>query len=510
MTSSRFLRFTFVVGFAALGAAPLAGQASPAPASAARPVDGGSTQLGLMNPGAFEAEEAMWTDADLLARRRWSSGDQASDSLYRLGRQALNRGDFGRAASLFQQLRERDPRARIAADALYWHAYAMYRAGGSGNLQNALASLTTLTSEHPRAAISGDARDLRIRVCGELARQGNERCAAEIAAAANAERPERPERPDRVERPERPERGDRGSAPVPQGCPDEDDDERLAALNALLQMDADRALPLLEKTLQRRDRCSVTLRRKAIFLIAQKRDPRAADMLLNAVRNDPDREVRSQAVFWLGQIRDERATSILENLLRTEQDEAVLEKAIFALSQQKSTRAASILRDIALRDSAPTRLREQAIFWLGQQRSGENAELLIGLFARTSNEDIRDKIIFSLSQMRSPATDKFMLDLATDEKADVEMRKKALFWAGQNRSLNVAAIAAMYDRVTNQEMREQVIFVLAQRRDPAAVDKIFDIARNDRDKAMRSKAIFWLGQSRDPRVVKLLEELLNK
>lgn len=421
--------------------------------------------------------------------------DQVSDSLYRLARQSLNRGDFRRASELFQQVRSRDPRAPIAADALYWHAYANYRAGGSTGLETALASLTTLRSEYPRASINGDARDLRVRVCGELARQGNERCAVEIENTARG-------------------RGSSGGASVTsqdqQGCPDENDDERVAALNALLQMDAERALPLLEKTLARRDRCSVTLRRKAIFLISQKRNARSADLLLNAIRNDPDGEVREQAVFWLGQTRDERAIGMLEDILRSEKDEGVLDKAIFALSQQRSPRAAATLRDIAVRENAPTKLREQAIFWLGQQKSEENADLLINLYGRVTSDDVRDKIIFSLSQMRSQKTDKFMMDLALDERSDVEMRKKALFWAGQNKSVDVAALAGIYDRVSNQEMREQVIFVLAQRRDAVAVDKLFDIAKNDRDREMRKKALFWLGQSRDPRVLKLLEDILNK
>ena len=442
---------------------------------------------------------------DLAASTAWhATGDQATDSLYRLARQSLNRGDYRRAAGLFQQVRSRDPKAAIAADALYWQAYAMYRAGGTAGLETALSSLTSLAAEHPRASVAGDARELRVRVCGALASQGDERCAAEISARASAAANAR------VSTTTTSVSHGRGSSDQQQDCPDEDDDERVAALNALLQMDADRALPLLEKTLARRDRCSVTLRRKAVFLVSQKRDAKAADILLNAVRTDPDGDVREQAVFWLGQLHDDRAVTILEELLKTEKDEGVLDKAIFALSQQKSPRAAALLRDIAVRDNAPKDLREKAIFWLGQQHSGDNAEMLMNLYRRVDDEDLKDKIIFSVSQIRSSATDKFLMDLALDEKQDVEMRKKALFWAGQNRTVDVQGLAGIYDRVANQEMREQVIFVLAQRKDPASVDKLVDIARNDKDREMRKKALFWLGQSRDPRVIKLLEEILNK
>src|SRR5690606_19344824 len=95
----------------------------------------------------------------------------------------------------------------------------------------------------------------------------------------------------------------RGNAQQQPSCPDPNDenDERIMALNALLQMNAEQAMPLLERVLARRDACSVGLRRKAVFLVAQKRTDRTADVLLRAAREDPDAEVREQAVFWLGQ-----------------------------------------------------------------------------------------------------------------------------------------------------------------------------------------------------------------
>ena len=86
------------------------------------------------------------------------------------------------------------------------------------------------------------------------------------------------------------------------GCPNEDDDDRVAALNALLQMNGNDALPLLKKVLERRDTCSETLRRKAVFLVSQKRGAEAADILMATAKNDPDSETREQAVFWLGQV----------------------------------------------------------------------------------------------------------------------------------------------------------------------------------------------------------------
>jgi HEAT repeat protein len=58
-------------------------------------------------------------------------------------------------------------------------------------------------------------------------------------------------------------------------------------------------------------------------------------------------------------------------------------------------------------------------------------------------------------------------------------------------------------------MREQVIFVLSQRGDKAAADKLFEIAKSDPDKELRKKALFWLGQMDDPRVAEVLQDILE-
>ncbi len=90
------------------------------------------------------------------------------------------------------------------------------------------------------------------------------------------------------------------------------------------------------------------------------------------------------------------------------------------------------------------------------------------------------------------------------------MRKQALFWAGQTGG-STESFANLYDKMTDSEIKEQLIFVLSQRgRDGKALEKLMDIAKSDKDKELRSKAVFWLGQSRDPRAAKFLEDLIAK
>ena len=419
-------------------------------------------------------------------------GDPA-DSLYRRAREAMNRRNYTQAADLFRQVTDRYPKSPSAPSAMYFRAFSLYQTGSVDRMRESRDVLASLEKSYPNADLA-DARALRTRVCGELAQRGDADCAAEVARiAGNSE--------------------GRGAGASGQGarCSEDEDDERVVALNALLQMDSDRALPILKRVLERRDACSYVLRRKAVFLVSQKGGEEAADILMQAAKNDPDKETREQAVFWLGQVRSDRAVSLLEDLLKNSNDRETKDKAIFALSQQSSQRAGQILRDFAERESEDQELREQAIFWLGQKRSEENATYLKALYGRVKTDALKDKIIFSLSQQRGFGNGEWIMNIALDPKESIEMRKQALFWAGQNGGASTEAFASLYDKMTDAEIKEQLIFVLSQRsRDGKALEKLMDIAKSDKDKEMRSKAIFWLGQSRDPRAVKFLEDLITK
>jgi HEAT repeat protein len=435
--------------------------------------------------------------ASPLPPEPWAKADPA-DSLYRLAREALSRGDYKRAAEIFHRIPERYPQSAYAGQALYYEAYSLYRSGGDDDLSTARDRLNQLKQRFPAIA-KKDGATLLTRVCGELAKRGDETCAASIGKRAE-------DNNDVTAGETRNIPGSQGRNCSPDA--DEDNDDRIAALNALLQMDADRAMPILQKVLARRDPCSVALRRKAVFLVSQKRTDQTANILMSVARSDPDQEVREQAVFWLSQVPG--STGLLEEILKGNSDENIKEKALFSLSQQNEPRAQQILRDFAMRESENSDLREKAIFWLGQRRSSDNTEFLRNLYSRLTNEDLKEKILFSLSQQKGAGNEQWLMNIAVNPKEDIELRKKALFWAGQS-GVAISEMSKLYDRMADSEMREQVIFVLSQRQsDRAAIDKLFDIAKNEKDSELRKKAIFWLGQSRDPRVQQFLMDLINR
>jgi hypothetical protein len=455
-------------------------------------------RLGFASANTQLSEEFASLDqqASPLPPEPWAKADPA-DSLYRLAREALSRGDYKRAAEIFHRIPERYPQSQYAGQALYYEAYSLYRSGGDEDLSTARDRLNQLTQRYPAIA-KKDGAVLLTRVCGELAKRGDESCAASISRQAEGDNDVTG--------------GDTRTITQGGKCPSEDDenDDRIAALNALMQMDADRAMPILKKVLARRDACSAGLRRKAVFLVSQKRTPETASILMTVARSDPDQEVREQAVFWLSQVPG--STGLLEEILRSNADESIKEKALFALSQQNEPRSQQALREFALRESESEDLREKAIFWLGQRRSADNTEFLRNLYSRLTNQDLKEKVLFSLSQQRGAGNEQWLMSIALNAREDIELRKKALFWAGQS-GIAIPELAQLYDRMGagETEMKESIIFTLSQRQsDRAAIDKMFDIAKNEKDAELRKKAIFWLGQSRDPRVQQFLMDLINR
>lgn len=451
--------------------------------------------------------------------------DGPDDSLYQGGRQALTRSDYRRAAEMFATLSKRYPRSSYSADAPYWEAFARYRMGGDEQLRKAAELLDGQRAKYPKAATRGDAEALATRIRGELARRGDPAAAESVAIVAGgaAVGPATVSSAGGVSV----ARGGTYTSGVATGsrngvyvasdgsvdaaagdeC-DNDSDIKIAALNGLLQMDAERAMPILTKVLARRDPGSLCLRRKAVFLVAQKRTGETEDQLLNAARNDPDPEVRSQAVFWLSQVHTDRAVAALDSIARNGTDPDLLDKAVFALSQQRSDKATAALKGIAENPQANHDVREKAIFWLGQ-RHDDGAAYLMALYARLNDDDLKEKVIFGIGQTRSAEGRKWLFDLARNERSDVELRKKALFWAAQG-GASGTDLGQLYTSLKESELKEQAIFALGQSRDSTALDRLVEIAKKDADPEMRKKALFWLGQRRDPRVAAILEQILSE
>jgi len=118
---------------------------------------------------------AIATSAIVIPANFANETERQADSALRAAKQVFQNGDYREAAQRFARLADRYPRSAQAAEALYWRAFALFRTGSQSNLAAALAALNDLNRLYPSSSANqNDAGSLRVRVCGELARRGDE------------------------------------------------------------------------------------------------------------------------------------------------------------------------------------------------------------------------------------------------------------------------------------------------------------------------------------------------
>lgn len=494
--------------------------------------------LALITAGTLRADQARAAGAVEVselsaAPAAWSRQDPA-DSLYRAARGAMNRNEHEAAARLFRQIWESHPRSTYAPDAPYWEAFNRYR---TGDLERAMESLEVQRRRYARAATreSGDAEALATRIRGQLASRGDEEAARALVAVAmdaagaamgpamaaaqeamaaidiegiTAEAMAAASESMRAAQMAMEGVRTRGSGQVPPECREEVE-MQTAALNALINMNADRAMPVLKQVMARRDDCAPPLRRRAVFLIADKETPESVDLLLAAAQTDPDLEVRRQAVFWLSEVDDPRAVPALAQFVMRGGDEQLRERAVFALSQHDDPRARQVLRQVVQDADMPVNVRARAIFWLGEEGSREDVAFIRGLFGRTGHTELDEKILFGVAEAGGRENAQWLIAVAANEQVSMELRKRAVFWAAEA-GVSAGELGALYDRFQDRQMKERILFALSESDERAALDKLIQVARSEQDTELRKRAIFWLGHSNDPRAADVLMELIAR
>ncbi len=489
----------------------------------------------------------------------WAPGDPA-DSLYRSAREQLNKGDYRKAADLFKTIADQYPKSVYAPDSQYWEAFALYRIGGTPELRQALGVLAALRAQSPDSTAASRGHDNNLQAFRDSTRAQqralldaernaarNEAAAARASdaishaasrssaaalesdlAAAQAHMvsvntafnvwPSR--RIDAAGLAARianvlAQRGYADDPAVKQAlaaggneCDPDDQSVRVEALSALMESDPAAAREMATKLLARRDKCSEPLRQNAVMLIGNSRDTAAAATLISVARNDPSAGVRSAAMQWLVRLHSDAALRAIIDLATSDTDRNMQRTAAMALAQSNDPRARDAIRHLLDDKSTDPSVQQAALIAFGNNLTASDATWLEGLYGRTTDRGVKTMILEELGRAGGSANNQWMLSVMRNTSEPLEMRSSALRVAG--RSMDVASLAQLYDQSSEGPIREQVVELLAQRSDSAAVGKLIDIAKNGTDPAMRRDAISALARSKDPRAQKLLLDLIDR
>jgi len=473
----------------------LAWQAPPQPALAPWPPE----------PALFEWSETGHGGGQ-LSRVRPGQGTP-EDSMFRTAREILNRGEYARASTLFQSLVQRYPRARVAPAAMYWQAFALYRSGSSEELRRALEALKTQQERYPESAADPDAATLRTRLYAALAARGDAQAASALRNA-NAS----------------------GAS-----CDREEMEVRAEALNALAQLNTPEARPTLKRVLARRDECSATLRRRAVYILGRSGTDESTADLIDVAKNDPDFGVRSDAIMLIARSPGTTTVKVLEQLFNESTDQRTREMVLSALRSTGGPDARRALRAIIEKGDLPERTRVEAIQQLGRRSDSEVAiytsagvqkaapardasrsssdeedvTFLRGLYAKTDSRQIKSAILSAVGRIGGPANNQWLLGIAKDREEDTALRREALSRI-KTSTLSIDELGKLFDALPERELRYAVVNQLASRDDSAAVDKLIEIARSGTDPQVRRQAIAALVRKNDPRTTKLLLDLVEK
>jgi hypothetical protein len=238
----------------------------------------------------------------------------AADSLYVIGRRALNQSNYDAAAQSLWTLFNRYPTALVAPNALYWYSYAHYRAGVEGrsaaHLDQARRGLLIHRTVYEQSLLRSDALRLIKQV-----REAHDSL------------------------PNVPPTGDEAMAWIVIGCNGPSIERQAALLFRAVSAPPTQAVPLLDEAVMGPGRCldlrsvaglysrlpgqpsapgvyeatsaSRDSREMLIGALGRSIHPSAANELLAIVRTEKDPALRDQAVIWLRARRDPRVEAAI-------------------------------------------------------------------------------------------------------------------------------------------------------------------------------------------------------
>lgn len=513
------------------------------------------------------AHAGAWEGGELSAQE---TGEEEKDFL--AARSLINRTDFVVAAARFRQLREKYPNGKYVSDAFYWEAFARHRLGQLEQARLLLENMLELAAQPETAADEllqrriNDARQLRLRILGELAESGDSRAAQEVlrqseltlgqawdsaaaamAIAADSLAAVMGPMMDSVEAATREAMaqadftfagGESRLArfledvsfstenmtlnfsrrrELPEGC--EDDSMQQEALSALLRLVETDRVQMLRGVIDREDECSVNLRVRAVELLAREGTAEAEQEVIDVAMSHPDPSARYAAVSGLRRFDSPTAVAALVTILTRSNHEDTQEAAISGLRRSESTAARQALASYAADASRPEELREDAIVALGR-RDDVEADALIRLYASLETEELKTALIDRLRRKTEGGSEQgatWLFNLAFDSSEPSDIRSTALDAWARSPSLELSGLAEAFGRLEDPELRERIFYALYRRAgradDEAAksevVRKMVELARLETDDDVRERAVYWLGRTGSQEAVEYLLELLR-
>jgi hypothetical protein len=371
------------------------------------------------------------------------SGD---DRLFQQGKAAVDAGRWDLAVQAFSAVAAE--KGEHADEALYWEAYALNKIA---RRNEALTALAQLRKAYANSRWRDDAKALEIEI-----RQAS------------------------------------GEKVNPNAEPDED--LKLMALNALMNSDPERAIPMLEKLLQGNQ--SPRLKERALFVLAQSDSAKARQILLQIARGGSNPDLQMKAIHYLSIMGSKENRQALADLYASSNDMNVKRTVLhgFMISGDRD----HLLQ--AAKSEKNSDLRMEAIHQLGI--SGGQSELW-QLYQAEPSVEVKEAILHSM--FIGGNSDK-LIEVARGEK-DVRLRKAAIHSLGLMGEHSGPALVSMYGSESDPALRGDIVEALFIQGNAKA---LVDLARKETNPEMKKTIVSKLSIMGSKDSTEYMLELLNK
>ena len=349
---------------------------------------------------------------------------------YERGTEALDENDYEECVKWFGKAAKIDgPRA---AGAWYWTAYALNRLN---RRSEALEALETLKAKYPESRWKNDARALEVEIRGK------------------------------------------GAKVAPEGT--EDETTKLYALNALMNVDDERAVPLLIKFLDGNH--SPKLKEQALFVLVQSGTPAAREKVIAIAKGGGNPHLQRKALEFLGAFDDApQVHAVLMDVYRTTTNPDIKRAIIQGFMVSDDVKG---LYEMARTEKDPD-LRRDAIHGLGVQEASD--ELML-LYRGNPTESDRQAIIEAIAIADHP---ELLMEMTRTEKSP-ELRVRAIHSLGTMDIEETGdSLVALYKQYTDETTREAVIQAFMMQENAPA---ILEVVRTEEKVELRRDAIHALG-----------------
>jgi HEAT repeat protein len=233
--------------------------------------------------------------------------------------------------------------------------------------------------------------------------------------------------------------------------------------------------------------------------------------LVQIATNESDVQgVRTAALSALSRLDHGAGIQPLVQLASSNLTSWVGREAMTVLARSGDPRARQFLRATAQRTDLPDEVQAVALRGLGREYvTGQDAILLRSIYPRLTGQRSRDAVLGSLADLGGSENVQWLVGLVRDDKALPESRQRALQYLTRA-GATTPSLLALYDPITDTEMRQNLIGVYSRISDKAATDKLVWIAKNEQNPGLKRRAISALSRNSDPTIRQALQDIVER